>query len=203
MEDPLAQLRSEIDEVDQAMLDLLGRRLELVSQVGEVKGKHGLPIYAPDREQAMINARRAQATAKGIPPDLIEDVLRRCMREAYVHEKNMGFTQQAPDLGPVVIVGGAGRMGAMFGRMLTLSGYVVRILDRDDWDRAADIVEGAGLVLVSVPIHQTADIIKALPRCRPTVYWLTSPPRRLAQSPPCWKLTPARSWVCTRCLAPT
>lgn len=163
MEDPLAQLRSEIDEVDQAMLDLLGRRLELVSQVGEVKGTHGLPIYAPDREQAMINARRAQATAKGIPPDLIEDVLRRCMREAYVHEKNMGFTQQAPDLGPVVIVGGAGRMGAMFGRMLTLSGYVVRILDRDDWDRAADIVEGAGLVLVSVPIHQTADIIKALP----------------------------------------
>ncbi len=163
MDEPLAHLRAQIDEVDQAMLDLLSRRLDLVAQVGEVKGRHGLPIYAPDRERAMIAARRAQATERGVPPDLIEDVLRRCMREAYSHEKNMGFTQQAPGLGPVVIVGGAGAMGVMFARMLTLSGYVVRVLDRGDWDRAPALVEGAGLVLVSVPIHDTVEIIRALP----------------------------------------
>lgn len=167
MDDPLSELRAQIDEVDQAMLDLLARRLDLVSQVGEVKGKHGLPIYAPDREQIMIAARRAQAVQKGVPPDLIEDVLRRCMREAYAHEKNMGFTQQAPDLGPVVVVGGAGRMGAMFARMLTLSGYAVKILDREDWGRAEEILQGAGLVLISVPIHDTVDVIKALPPLPP------------------------------------
>ncbi len=163
MTSELSDLRNQIDTVDQSILDLLAQRLDLVSQVGEVKGRHGLPIYAPDRERAMIAAKREMAEAKGVPGDLIEDVLRRCMREAYAHEKNMGFTQQAPDLGPIVIVGGAGAMGAMWGRMLTLSGYEVRVLDRDDWDRAPDLLTGAGMVLISVPIHDTVQVIESLP----------------------------------------
>ncbi|MGB3257766.1 MAG: bifunctional chorismate mutase/prephenate dehydrogenase [Ornithinimicrobium sp.] len=167
MTSELSDLRNKIDDVDASILDLLARRLDLVSQVGEVKGRHGLPIYAPERERVMIAAKRELAEAKGVPGDLIEDVLRRCMREAYAHEKNMGFTQQAPDLGPIVIVGGAGAMGAMWGRMLSLSGYVVRILDRDDWHRAPELLEGAGMVLVSVPIHDTIEVIEALPELPP------------------------------------
>lgn len=163
-EAPLAELRKKIDEVDQEMMALLARRLDLVAEVGEVKGQHALPIYAPEREQSMIAARRAEAERRGLSPDLIEDVLRRCMREAYSHEKNLGFTRQAPDLGPIVIVGGAGRMGQLFGRMLRLSGYEVRTLDRDDWPRAAELVEGAGMVLVSVPINDTVEVLHQLPR---------------------------------------
>lgn len=160
---PLATLREQIDEVDNQILDALTRRLELVSQVGEVKGRYGLPIYAPDRERAMIARRREEAQGRGLSPDFIEDVLRRCMRESYTHEKNMGFTRQAPDLGPVVIVGGRGQMGVLFGRMLTLSGYQVRVLEKKDWGRAAEIVEGAGMVLVSVPIQHTVEVIGQLP----------------------------------------
>lgn len=162
-EAPLGALREQIDAVDKQMMELLARRLELVSEVGELKGQHGLPIYAPEREQSMIAARRAEAERRGLPPDLIEDVLRRCMREAYAHEKNLGFTRQAPDLGPIVIVGGAGRMGQLFGRMLELSGYEVRTLDVDDWPRAEEIVADAGMVLVSVPIARTVEVLRALP----------------------------------------
>lgn len=162
--DPLAALRSQIDEVDGQIIDLLARRLELVSQVGEVKGRHGLPIYAPDREREMIAAKRAMALERGLSPDLVEDVLRRCMREAYSHEKNMGFTRQAPDLGPVVVVGGRGRMGALFGRLLTLSGYDVRVVERDDTpEQVVAAVEGAGLLVVSVPIHETVAVLRSLP----------------------------------------
>lgn len=166
-EDPLTALRQQIDEVDAAIMELLVTRLQLVGEVGEVKGRHGLPIYAPERERVMIAQRREAAQAAGLSPDLVEDVLRRCMRESYVQEKNMGFTQQAPDLGPVVIVGGAGQMGSLFGRMLTLSGYDVRSLDKHDWDNAAQILDGAGLVLISVPIHDTVAVIEALPTLGP------------------------------------
>ena len=48
-----------------------------MSQVGEVKHEKGLPIYAPDRELAMLQARREEAAKAGISPQLIEDVLRR------------------------------------------------------------------------------------------------------------------------------
>lgn len=166
-EAPLAQFRDQIDAVDQEVMSLLLRRLELVSEVGKLKGQHGLPIYAPERERSMIAARRAEAERRGLSPDLIEDVLRRCMREAYAHEKNLGFTRQAPDLGPVVIVGGAGQMGQLFGRMLRLSGYEVRELDRDDWDRAEELLADAGMVLVSVPIHDTVEILHQLPTLPP------------------------------------
>lgn len=163
-EAPLAELRGQIDEVDAALVDLLARRLELVAQVGEVKGRHGLPIYAPERERAMIAAKRELASGRGVPPDLVEDVLRRCMREAYTHEKNVGFTRQAPDLGPVVVVGGGGRMGALFGRMLALSGYEVRVVEREHTpEQVAGLVAGAGMVLVSVPIHDTEAVVRALP----------------------------------------
>jgi chorismate mutase/prephenate dehydrogenase len=163
-ESPLGELRAQIDEVDEQLLDLLTRRLELVAEVGEVKGRHGLPIYAPEREASMIAAKRAMAQERGLSPDMVEDVLRRLMRESYTHERNMGFTRQAPDLGPVVIVGGGGRMGRLFGRMLTLSGYAVRVVEREDTpEQVAASVADAGMVLVSVPIHDTVAVIRGLP----------------------------------------
>lgn len=163
-EAPLAGLREQIDAVDTQLVDLLARRLELVAEVGEVKGRLGLPIYAPERERAMIEAKRGLAEGRGVSPDLVEDVLRRLMREAYTHEKNMGFTRQAPDLGPVVVVGGGGRMGALFGRMLELSGYEVRVVEREHSpEQVAGAVEGAGMVLVSVPIHDTVQVVRSLP----------------------------------------
>ena len=69
---PLTGLRGQIDEVDQQILDLLARRLELVAEVGEVKGRYGLPIYDPERERAMIAGKRAVAEQRGLPPDLVE-----------------------------------------------------------------------------------------------------------------------------------
>lgn len=161
---PLDELRAQIDEVDAQLVDLLARRLELVGQIGEVKGRHGLPIYAPEREKTMIAAKRALASEHGVSPDLVEDVLRRCMRESYAQEKNMGFTQQAPDLGPVAVVGGGGKMGALFGRMLTLSGYDVRIVEREHTpEQVAGTLADAGMVVISVPIHDTVEVLRSLP----------------------------------------
>ena len=159
----LTALRDQIDEVDKALLSLLAKRLELVAEVGEVKSKYGLPIYVPEREAAMLASRREEAAALGVPPDLIEDVLRRVMRESYSSENDKGFKTLCPNLRPVVIVGGGGQMGRLFEKMLTLSGYRVRILEKEDWPRATEIVADAGMVIVSVPIHTTAETIARLP----------------------------------------
>ena len=62
MNEELNALRDQIDAVDQQLVALLAQRLALVAEVGEVKSRHGLPIYAPDREAAMLAKRRAEAT---------------------------------------------------------------------------------------------------------------------------------------------
>ncbi len=94
----LQKLRAQIDETDQALLALLAKRLQLVAEVGKVKHQHGLPIYVPEREAAMLSARRQEAEKMGLSPDLIEDVLRRVMRESYHSENQYGFKTVNPEI---------------------------------------------------------------------------------------------------------
>jgi chorismate mutase/prephenate dehydrogenase len=155
-------LRDQIDEVDQQLLDLLQQRIQLVHKVGEVKTQHGLPIYAPDREAAMLAKRRAEAENKGVPPALIEDVLRRVMRESYTSEKDSGFKTINPELGNIVVIGGRGQLGRLFVQMFTLSGYQVDVIGKEDWHKAPELFANAGLVLVSVPINLTETVIAQL-----------------------------------------
>lgn len=159
MVEQLSQLREQIDVVDKQILELLETRLNLVAQVGEVKSEYGVPIYAPDREAAMLASRRQEAEDKGISPDLIEDILRRIMRESYASENDSGFKCLKPELRPITILGGNGQLGRIFTRMFTLSGYDVRVMGSRDWDRAEELLSDAGLVIVSVPINVTCDII--------------------------------------------
>ncbi|HIF9387733.1 TPA: bifunctional chorismate mutase/prephenate dehydrogenase [Photobacterium damselae] len=158
----LSKLRDQIDEVDQQMVALLARRLALVEEVGHVKSQHGLPIYAPDREAAMLASRRAEAESQGVPPDLIEDILRRTMRESYSSENDSGFKCLKPTLRPIVVVGGYGQLGGLFCRLFELSGYQVCKLGSQDWDRADELLSDAGMVVVTVPINLTVDVISKL-----------------------------------------
>ena len=166
MAEELNALRDKIDVVDKQLIDLLAARLALVGEVGEVKSRHGLPIYAPDREASMLARRRAEAELLGVPGDLIEDVLRRVMRESYIlesaSEKEHHFKCMKPDLGKIVIIGGQGQLGRLFGQMFGLSGYRVDTLEQADWPRADEILAGVGLVMVAVPIDITCQIIDRL-----------------------------------------
>ncbi|WP_421234701.1 bifunctional chorismate mutase/prephenate dehydrogenase [Aeromonas enteropelogenes] len=166
MAEELNALRDKIDAVDKQLIDLLAARLALVGEVGEVKSRHGLPIYAPDREASMLARRRAEAETLGVPGDLIEDVLRRVMRESYILEsasdKEHHFKCMKPDLGKVVIIGGQGQLGRLFGNLFSLSSYRVETLEQEDWPRADEILADAGLVMVAVPIDITCQIIDRL-----------------------------------------
>lgn len=162
MNDELNALREQIDSVDQQLVQLLSKRLALVAGVGEVKSRHGLPIYAPDREAAMLARRRDEAAQQGVPPDLIEDVLRRVMRESYSSEHDSGFKCINPALRDIVVIGGGGQLGRLFVNMFSLSGYCVKVLERDDWAQSDVLLANAGMVVVAVPIETTCDVIDRL-----------------------------------------
>ena len=159
---PLNPLREKIDQVDRELIALLSERLKLVAKVGKVKSEHGIPVYAPEREKAMIEARRTEAQTQGVPADLIEDVLRRVMRESYANENKHGFKQVNPNIQKIVIVGGLGKLGRLFNCFLSLSGYQVVSLDQNDWVQADIILADADLVLVCVPINKTLETIERL-----------------------------------------
>jgi chorismate mutase/prephenate dehydrogenase len=159
---PLSKLRDQIDSVDQQIINLLAQRLALVSKVGEVKTEHGLPIYVPAREASMLAKRKEEAEKQGVPASLIEDVLRRIMRESYANENDSGFKTVNPQMKRIVIIGGNGLLGQRFVEMFELSGYQVDILGRSNWDQAEQICSKAGLVIVGAPIDVTVSVIDQL-----------------------------------------
>jgi chorismate mutase/prephenate dehydratase len=50
----LKKLREEIDKIDNEILRLLNKRMEIVKKVGELKNSSNAPIYRPEREKEII-----------------------------------------------------------------------------------------------------------------------------------------------------
>ncbi len=158
----LDRLRSGIDECDRQLVELLAKRNQFTAEIGKIKKSLASPLYVPARESSLIAARRNQAEQAGVSADLVEDILRRMMREAYQNQQG-DIACIAPELSPVVIVGGRGVMGQLFYRQLIRSGYQVRILDRDNLDQRESILADAKCVIVSVPINQVTTVVASLP----------------------------------------
>lgn len=161
MSKELEILRNQIDFIDSQLVELLAQRSALTKQVGDFKTQSGLPIYVPEREAQLLESRRNQAQGVGVSPDLVEDLLRRIMRESY-QTQNSQYKKIAQQINKVVVVGGAGGLGALFVDLFKRSDYQVEILEKDDWQNVQTIVKDAGLVLVSVPIKDTVSVIEQL-----------------------------------------
>jgi len=158
----LILLRDEIDEIDSDLVKLLHRRLAVTSKVGQLKSNVGKPIYDPAREASLFAKRRLQASDAGLSPDLIEDVLRRLMRDSYVSQDASGYRCVNPECKKVVVVGGKGQLGAIFVDLFQRSDYQVAILEQNDWPNSDAILADAGLVIVAVPISLTSMVIRHL-----------------------------------------
>lgn len=158
----LSPLRQQIDSIDSQLVALLAERAKVTAQVGKIKQQFALPVYVPEREQALLTARREQAKSLGVSADLTEDVLRRIMRESYQTQES-GFVCCRNGGGKVVVVGGAGALGARFVSLFQRSGYEVAVLEQHDWPQAQSICDNAALVLLAVPITLTTQVTNQLP----------------------------------------
>ena len=50
----LSQLRSEIDNIDDQLISLFGKRMEVAAKIGEYKKQNNMPIYVPNREREKL-----------------------------------------------------------------------------------------------------------------------------------------------------
>ncbi len=71
----LTEVRQAIDGLDAELIELLARRQALVKQAGRLKPRGDVQaVAAPDRVAQVIAARREQAAAAGLSPDVAEAV---------------------------------------------------------------------------------------------------------------------------------
>jgi chorismate mutase/prephenate dehydratase len=92
----LDDIRKHIDEIDGQLLDLLSDRADLVHQVGDVKKRDGLQIYAPEREEALL--RRLIERNKGrLPEKSIRAIYREIMSAALALEDDLKIAYLGPE----------------------------------------------------------------------------------------------------------
>ena len=51
----LKELRNKINEIDEELLSLYLKRMDISKQIGQYKKEHNLPIYDSKREEELIN----------------------------------------------------------------------------------------------------------------------------------------------------
>jgi chorismate mutase/prephenate dehydrogenase len=160
--DELEELRSRIDALDRQLIRLLAERQRVVDAVVAIKKHLTMAVYHPAREEDLISSRRQQAIEAGFDPEYIEQLFRSIVRYSRVSQTAQIARKGVRPGATVLLVGGNGGMGRYFRQWFTTAGYVVRVLDRDDWPRADALCHGADLAIVSVPIDATEPVVRRL-----------------------------------------
>jgi chorismate mutase len=78
----LEEVRADIGAVDDALVDLLARRLSLAREIGRIKRLRGLPVMDPAREAEVVRRAAAVARERGVDPELVRAVLWRIIDQA-------------------------------------------------------------------------------------------------------------------------
>jgi chorismate mutase/prephenate dehydrogenase len=158
----LAELRREIDVIDQQVVDLLSKRQKQVEHVVALKKKYNLQVYHPSREEDLISARRQQASEAGLYPDYIEELYRIIMRRSRVEQTGQMASKSVKPGATVLIVGGTGEMGRYFVDWFAGAGYQVRSMGSKDWPNVAVLCNGIDLCIISVVIDRTPEIVERI-----------------------------------------
>jgi chorismate mutase len=82
----LAELRQQIDHLDNDLLALMAKRMRISREIGQYKKEHSMPILQAKRYDEILSKRGSQAVELGINPDFIRMLLQ-AIHEESVHEQ--------------------------------------------------------------------------------------------------------------------
>jgi len=165
---PLPVLRAMVDVLDRDLLQIVVRRMALVGEIAAYKRQHGLRIRDVQREREILEDRCDRAESMGLPRGEIESVFRVLMRASREHQASLRVElPYETEARTVAVIGGHGRLGAVMVRMFGDLGHQVIVADVDTPLGAGDAASVADVVIVSVPIDATEDVIRIVgPRVR-------------------------------------
>ena len=158
---PLAVLRALLDAIDRDVLQLLSRRMGIVAEIASYKRHARVPIRDLKREREVLADRASRAEKLGLPPGPIESVYRMLLLAS--RDRQAELRAEVPeDLEPrtVAILGGEGGMGQSLARMFGDLGHAVLVSDLDTALRPVEAAKIADVVVVSVPIRVTEEVIR-------------------------------------------
>ncbi len=84
--DGLQVFRDRINELDDTLIDVLARRLQVCAEVAEFKRLHSIPMMQPERVEAVKDRCSERARARGLDGAFARDLYDRIIGEACLLE---------------------------------------------------------------------------------------------------------------------
>ncbi|MDH3205006.1 MAG: chorismate mutase [Gemmatimonadota bacterium] len=92
--DRLEELRTAIEALDRELVTLIGRRRELVMEIGSAKAELGRPVLDPPQEAKVVRRAAEIARELGVDEELTRDVIWRIIAAA--RDAQEGRTRWGP-----------------------------------------------------------------------------------------------------------
>ena len=80
--EPLVKLRSEIDELDDRLVELLHQRMEVARKIGAYKKANDMPVLQSDRYRDLLLSRTSQAARLGMDASFMQAILQQIHEES-------------------------------------------------------------------------------------------------------------------------
>ncbi len=158
--------------MDNSILSLIARRMEVAKEIGLTKVKDGAQVRDASREEAVVKDFTERARNLGLGEEMATIIADAIIEEAVRTqlEQDVEYLQ-----GKKVVVIGAGRMGAWTARFASNRGAAVSVHDPrgtlDGYDNQRSPDQGAGdadLVIIASPLGTAKEDLRALLSAKPS-----------------------------------
>jgi len=79
----ISQLRHQIDELDNQLMDLLAKRMRVCREIGQYKKEHNMTVLQTNRYNEILSKRGAQGALCGMAPEFVASVFE------HIHEESV------------------------------------------------------------------------------------------------------------------
>jgi chorismate mutase/prephenate dehydrogenase len=171
----LEELRKRLSEVDRDLIGLVAARQKIVAEIGAHKIQNSVPTRDYEREREVLKGARERALALGLDPDLAAEIMEVLIRASLTHQEQTRVAAETVGAGKrVLIIGGAGKMGAWFAHFLSSQGFAIEVSDPSTaqvpFPRVGDWRElnlDHDLIVVATPMKVAGDVLTELATRRP------------------------------------
>jgi chorismate mutase/prephenate dehydrogenase len=172
----LEELRKRLTEVDRELIGLVAARQKIVAEIGTHKIQNSVPTRDYEREREVLKGAESEARARGLEPDLAAEIMALLIRASLTHQEQRRVAAETSGAGKrVLIIGGAGKMGAWFAHFLSSQGFAIEIADPSPaasaFARIGDWRECAldhYLIIVATPMKVAGQVLADLAARRPS-----------------------------------
>ena len=85
----IANLRHQIDELDNTLLDTVAQRMKIALAIGELKKEHNVAVFQPDRWTQIKENSLKYASSLGLSDDFVDKLFQAIHQESVAHQNKI------------------------------------------------------------------------------------------------------------------